>query len=269
MNPAQPPLPTDWSLPFHPEKGSQTSILISESLEGLSVAATRQNAGSLPYAAAGDSLGPGGINSPAPTLCAEVIVVFACERVARLSQEAATADDALDAVIGRTPKTTTAIPPCHLLLENTVRPASPQTVIFRSYRHAALQFFEPVEHQVDLCGGRTLFALFDLHKKRWPSGVASQPVLARSRSSSYLEILFWRTIRGNPVLSDAGARKNLTRPPRDRMETRSGSSHCPRSSRASQVLSTRRNSPTPCNSPSRRSNSFCLVSSSCESQNCM
>src|SRR5437588_574727 len=74
MNPAQPPLPTDCSLPFHPETGSQTSILISESLEGLSFAATRQNAGSLLYAetpAAGDPLGPGGINSPAATTCAE------------------------------------------------------------------------------------------------------------------------------------------------------------------------------------------------------
>src|SRR5437879_3155990 len=123
MNPAQPPLPTDCSLPFHPETGSQTSILISESLEGLSFAATRQNAGSLLYAetpAAGDPLGPGGINSPAATTCAEVIVVFACERVAKPSQEATTADDPLDADNGnRTPKTTTAIPPCHLLLEST------------------------------------------------------------------------------------------------------------------------------------------------------
>src|SRR4029077_7039190 len=90
MNPAQPPLPTDWSLWFHPETGSQTSTLMSESLEGFNVAATRQNAGSLPYSdppAPTDSFGPGGMNSPAATLCADVIVVFGCEREVRLSQD--------------------------------------------------------------------------------------------------------------------------------------------------------------------------------------
>jgi hypothetical protein len=56
MTPAQPPLPTAWNLPFHAVSaaaapsargaGSQTSILMSESLVGVSVAATRQNAGS-------------------------------------------------------------------------------------------------------------------------------------------------------------------------------------------------------------------------------
>ena len=76
-------------------------------------------------------------------------------------------------------------------------------------------------------------------------------------------------VRRNPVLSDAGARKNVTRPPRARTETKSGSSHCLRSSRASHALSVKRNSSTPRNSPSRRSNSFSVVASSRESQNCM
>jgi hypothetical protein len=38
-------LPTAWNLPFHPAIGSQTSTLMSESLDGWIVAATRQNAG--------------------------------------------------------------------------------------------------------------------------------------------------------------------------------------------------------------------------------
>ena len=46
MLPFKPPLPTAWNLPFQPAAGSQTSILMSESLVGVSVAATRQNAGS-------------------------------------------------------------------------------------------------------------------------------------------------------------------------------------------------------------------------------
>ena len=45
--PAQPPLPTAWNLPFQSAAGSQTSTLMSESLVGLSVAATRQNSGRL------------------------------------------------------------------------------------------------------------------------------------------------------------------------------------------------------------------------------
>jgi len=45
MEPPQPPLPTARNLPFHPVTGSHTSIPISESLVGLSVAATRQKGG--------------------------------------------------------------------------------------------------------------------------------------------------------------------------------------------------------------------------------
>ncbi len=47
MLPAQPPLPTPWNLPFQPEAGIHTSTLMSESDEGVSVALTRQKAGTL------------------------------------------------------------------------------------------------------------------------------------------------------------------------------------------------------------------------------
>src|SRR5215510_1497246 len=45
IEPAHPPFPTASNLPFQPDAGSQTSILMSESLVGVSVAVTRQNAG--------------------------------------------------------------------------------------------------------------------------------------------------------------------------------------------------------------------------------
>src|SRR5437870_368214 len=45
ISPDQPPFPTDCSLPFQPDSGIQTSILISESFEGVKVAATRQYGG--------------------------------------------------------------------------------------------------------------------------------------------------------------------------------------------------------------------------------
>jgi len=47
MTPAQPPLPTAWNLPFHPVVGNQISTLMSESLVGVNVAATRQKSGRL------------------------------------------------------------------------------------------------------------------------------------------------------------------------------------------------------------------------------
>src|SRR4051794_36911804 len=42
MLPAQPPLPTAWNFPFHPDSGSQASISMWESAEGVSTSATRQ-----------------------------------------------------------------------------------------------------------------------------------------------------------------------------------------------------------------------------------
>ncbi len=87
MFPDQPPFPLASRFPFQPVAGIQSSILISESLEGLSVAATRQNAGRsskdgpcLPRPAAG------AVKAPAPTAVAEVMVVSGNFSEARLSQ---------------------------------------------------------------------------------------------------------------------------------------------------------------------------------------
>src|SRR5215813_126852 len=80
MFPAQPPLPTAWNFPFHSEAGSQTSTLMSESDEGVSVAATRQKAGSrLNCCAAGGAI-PGSVKPPAGTIWAKVIEVFGSAR---------------------------------------------------------------------------------------------------------------------------------------------------------------------------------------------
>src|SRR6476469_1537311 len=90
MDPANPPFPTPRYLPFQPVSGSHTSILISESLAGLIVAATRQNAGRF-FTEAGGTLAPGGINAPAATGCADVMVVSGRFSAAMLSQVAAMA----------------------------------------------------------------------------------------------------------------------------------------------------------------------------------
>ena len=61
-----PPLPAVWNLPFQVSAGSHTSKLTAGSL----VAVTRQNAGTSSGRAA-----PGGVNSPAGTASASLIVV--------------------------------------------------------------------------------------------------------------------------------------------------------------------------------------------------
>src|SRR6266545_3597698 len=95
MTPAQPPLPTAWNLPFQPLPGSQTSTLISESLEGVSVADTRQNSGRFWYGLApAPDRSPGVENVPAGTSCAAVMVVSFKASFARLSQGAANAGTA-------------------------------------------------------------------------------------------------------------------------------------------------------------------------------
>src|SRR5262245_60889592 len=76
MEPAQPPLPTPWNLPFHPDAGIQTSSLMSESVVGATVAATRQNAGTSGIAWAAWLPAAGGVNDPAGTSWAMVIVVL-------------------------------------------------------------------------------------------------------------------------------------------------------------------------------------------------
>src|SRR3954471_22608395 len=104
MLPAHPPFPTASSLPFQPEPaapepcaeaGIHTSTLISESLDGLSVAAMRQNDGrSANGFAPRPRAGAGGVKPPGATVCAIVIVVFGRFSAARLSHPAACASDA-------------------------------------------------------------------------------------------------------------------------------------------------------------------------------
>src|SRR5438128_792539 len=94
MAPLHPPLPTAMNFPFHPDAGIHTSILMSESADGFSVAATRQNAGRSLTACTmpGDTVAPagiGGLNAPASTACATVIVVVGSASEARLSHDRA------------------------------------------------------------------------------------------------------------------------------------------------------------------------------------
>src|SRR4051794_34298763 len=94
MVPANAPFPTTSSLPFHPLTGSHTSILMSDRGDRLSVAATRQNAGSIAngLVAPGPPVRPAGaLNSPAPTVCVIVIVVVGDESDVSVSQVAADA----------------------------------------------------------------------------------------------------------------------------------------------------------------------------------
>jgi len=82
------------NLPFQaPEGGSQTSILIIESLVGRIVAATRQNAGSFWYSTSpGWSLSEkeaGGAKAPGATEAAIVIAVCGNAAIERSSQVAA------------------------------------------------------------------------------------------------------------------------------------------------------------------------------------
>src|SRR6476620_11282813 len=93
IDPLQPPLPLASKFPFHPFTGSQYSILISESLDGLEVTWTRQNAGrsanafppplALPFPPAGAA----GANAPAATDSA-TMAVCGIESELRLSHEA-------------------------------------------------------------------------------------------------------------------------------------------------------------------------------------
>src|SRR5437667_7654204 len=94
MAPFHAPLPTAWYFVFQLSAGSQTSILMSESLDGFAVSATRQNAGrsanALPPRPARP---PGCVNAPAATSCAESIVAPGSVSDFRLSQVAACAAD--------------------------------------------------------------------------------------------------------------------------------------------------------------------------------
>ena len=87
-----PALPAPWNLPLQPVAGIQISILISESLVGFNVAFTRQKAGrSLNAAPCRPAPLAGGVNAPAATDSADVMVAFGPESEVKLSQDAAAA----------------------------------------------------------------------------------------------------------------------------------------------------------------------------------
>src|SRR5688500_2596924 len=90
MLPFHPPLPTACSLPFQPAIGNHTSILMSDSFAGASVAATRQNAGR--SASAAPPRPPACAMPPAATDCAEVTAPLVSFAVERLSHVAASTD---------------------------------------------------------------------------------------------------------------------------------------------------------------------------------
>ena len=83
--PAHPPFPTARNLPFQFSAGSHSSISIWESADGVSVASTRQKAGSCLKAALCWAA-PGTENAPAATACAEVILVSGSASDASRSQ---------------------------------------------------------------------------------------------------------------------------------------------------------------------------------------
>jgi hypothetical protein len=87
-----PALPAPWNLPLQPVAGIQISILISESLVGFKVAFTRQKAGrSLNAAPCRPAPPAGGVNAPAATDSADVMIAFGPESEVKLSQDAAAA----------------------------------------------------------------------------------------------------------------------------------------------------------------------------------
>src|SRR5262249_12586900 len=89
MEPAHPPLPMPMNLPFHPEIGIQSSMWISETGDGFSVAATRQHCRRFRMPPGGG--GPparspaAGGTTPPLTVCAMVIVVPGSLVAVRLS----------------------------------------------------------------------------------------------------------------------------------------------------------------------------------------
>jgi len=90
MDPPHAPLPTWRNLPFQSDIGSQTSDLMSESVDGVIVSSTRQNAGIVPASRAAAAPPTVGTNLPAATTRARLIVVCGNDsEVVRRSQVAA------------------------------------------------------------------------------------------------------------------------------------------------------------------------------------
>src|SRR5215467_15545713 len=114
MSPLHAPLPTARYLPFQPGPGpepcaelagSQTSILMSESLDGFAVNATRQKAARLPNGfPPRPARPPGWVNAPAATICAVSTVACGSVSVARLSHVAACAYGATSVIPSTRPE---------------------------------------------------------------------------------------------------------------------------------------------------------------------
>src|SRR5580704_9684297 len=99
MVPAQPPLPTDLRFPFQwASVGNHTSILISESLDGVRVAWTRQNEGTSLKLAAPVVGVCGAVNCPSATICAEVTEVSGRCSFSNDSQDGAAAASWLEKI---------------------------------------------------------------------------------------------------------------------------------------------------------------------------
>src|ERR1700736_398743 len=94
MMPWKPPPPVPRNLLFHVVLGSQTSVLMAESLIGVSVAVTRQKAGR-PVSVVGGVVGV--TNTPVSLSVADVMVVWCSCRPLRLVQGVAAAGAAPNA----------------------------------------------------------------------------------------------------------------------------------------------------------------------------
>src|SRR5437667_11506996 len=106
MAPFHAPLPTAWYFVFQLSAGSQTSILISESLDGFAVSATRQNAGRSANALPPLPVRPPGcVKVPAATSCTDSTVASGSDSDFRLSHVAEYAGGAAIAIARASPET--------------------------------------------------------------------------------------------------------------------------------------------------------------------
>ena len=101
IDPAKPPLPTDWYRPDQPEGGSHTSNLMFESCVGRISPVTRQKAAGIGVGRMNPRAhsGTGGVKAPAATDSAKVIVVFGkftCDRSAQFAAAEGLAPHASD-----------------------------------------------------------------------------------------------------------------------------------------------------------------------------
>src|SRR6516162_306024 len=153
MLPFQPPLPVASNLPFQLGAGIQTSILMSESGVGFSVAAIRQNAGRSPNGFSPPRPArppPAGLSAPAATASAVVILAFGRFSEVRLSHDAAEAGSALN-----TRNSTTAEHKMTLVIFDTSQLVDDLcAIISRSYLPASCAFRTSTDFSI--CASRPL-----------------------------------------------------------------------------------------------------------------